>query len=161
MTTRPMTTGPTTTESTTASTTAGAPTTTHSLVIERELAHPPEKIWRALTEGSLIKEWLLDNDFQPALGHKFNFRSTPVPNWSGVIDCEVLAIEPNKKLSYSWSTMGMGSIVAWTLTPTASGTHVRMEHSGFRSNQDAAYKGASYGWQKFIGNLERVVAGLQ
>jgi uncharacterized protein YndB with AHSA1/START domain len=136
-------------------------TATRSLVIERELPHPPEKVWRALTQGPLIKEWLMDNDFQPVVGHSFKFRSTPVPNWNGVIDSEVLVVEPNKKLSYSWGTLGLESAVTWTLTPTDTGTHVRMEHSGFGPDQDAAYKGANYGWQKFIGGLERVVAGLQ
>jgi uncharacterized protein YndB with AHSA1/START domain len=134
---------------------------TRSVVIEREMSYPPEKIWRALTEGTLIKEWLMDNDFQPVVGHSFKFRSTPVPNWDGVINSQVLIVEPNKKLSYGWGTMGMESVVTWTLTPTDAGTHVRMEHSGFGSDQDAAYKGANYGWQKFIGNLERVVAGLK
>ena len=84
-----------------------------------------------------------------------------MPNWDGVINGAVLVVEPGKKLSYSWGTMGMESVVVWTLAATSSGTLVRMEHSGFRSDQDAAYKGATYGWQKFIGNLERVVAGLQ
>jgi uncharacterized protein YndB with AHSA1/START domain len=130
-------------------------------VIEKEMPYPPEKIWRALTEGALIKEWLMDNDFQPVVGHSFQFRSTPVPNWNGIIDSQVLVIEPNKKLSYGWGSLGLESVVTWTLSPTGSGTHVRMEHSGFRSDQDAAYKGANYGWQKFIGNLERVVAGLE
>jgi uncharacterized protein YndB with AHSA1/START domain len=136
-------------------------TATRSLVIEKELPHPLEKVWRALTQGPLIKEWMMDNDFQPVVGHKFNFRSTPVPGWNGLIDSEVLVVEPNKKLSYSWSSMGLGSVVVWTLAATGGGTHLRMEHSGFRPDQDAAYKGAKYGWQKFIGGLERVVAGLQ
>ena len=135
-------------------------TTTRSLVIEKELPYPPEKIWRALTQGPLIKEWLMDNDFQPVVGHRFNFRSTPVPNWNGVIDCEVLVMEPSKKLSYSWGSMGLESVVVWTLVATSGGTLVRMEQSGFRADQEFAYKGANYGWQKFIGNLERVVAGL-
>jgi uncharacterized protein YndB with AHSA1/START domain len=129
-------------------------------VIEKEMPYPPEKIWSALTQGSLIKEWLMDNDFQPVVGHSFQFRSTPVPNWNGIIDSEVLVVEPNKKLSYSWGSLGLESAVTWTLTPTDVGTHVRMEHSGFGSDQDAAYKGANYGWQKFIGGLERVVAEL-
>jgi uncharacterized protein YndB with AHSA1/START domain len=133
---------------------------TRTLVIEREMPHPPEKIWRALTEGQLMEEWLMKNDFQPEVGHRFTFRSTPVPGWNGVIDCKVLVVEPNARLSYTWGTMGMESVVAWTLTPTETGTHVRMEHSGFRSDQDASYKGANYGWQKFIGNMERVVGGL-
>ena len=133
---------------------------TRTLVIEREMPHPPEKIWRALTEGALIQEWLMENDFQPVAGHRFNFRSQPVPNWNGLIAAEVMVVEPNKKLSYSWGTMGMESVVTWTLTPTAAGTHVRMEHSGFGPDEDAAYKGANYGWQKFIGNMERVLAAL-
>jgi uncharacterized protein YndB with AHSA1/START domain len=136
-------------------------TTTRSLVIERELPHPPEKVWRALTQGHLIKEWLMDNDFQPVVGHKFSFRATPVANWSGVIDSEVLVVEPNKKLSYSWGTLGVGTVVVWTLTATGGGTLLRMEQSGFGPDQDANFKGAKYGWTKFIGNLERVVGGLE
>jgi uncharacterized protein YndB with AHSA1/START domain len=131
-----------------------------SLVIEREMPQPPEKIWRALTQGALIEEWLMKNDFQPAVGHRFNFRSTPVAGWNGVIDSEVLLIEPNSRLSYSWGTLGMISVVTWTLTPTKLGTHLRFEQTGFRSEQDANYKGATYGWTKFIGNMERVVGGL-
>ena len=83
-----------------------------------------------------------------------------MPNWDGLIEAEVLVVEPNSRLSYSWSTMGMQSVVLWTLTPTAAGTHLRMEHSGFRSEEDAAYKGARYGWQNFIGKMEQVVGGL-
>ena len=132
---------------------------TRTLVIEREMPHPQEKIWRALTEGHLITEWLMTNDFQPVVGHRFTFRATPVPGWSGVIDCEVLVVEPNARLSYSWGTLGLGSVVAWTLTPTERGTHVRMEQSGFGADREANYKGAKYGWNKFIGNLERVAGG--
>jgi uncharacterized protein YndB with AHSA1/START domain len=134
---------------------------TRSVVIEREMPHPPEKIWRALTQGELIQEWLMENDFQPAVGHKFSFRAKPVPNWSGIIECEVLEVEPNARLSYSWGTMGMGSIVTWTLTPTERGTLLRMEQSGFLPDQEANYKGATYGWRKFIGNLETVVSALE
>lgn len=134
---------------------------TRTLVIEREFPYPPDKIWRALTEGSLIKEWLMDNDFQPIVGHRFNFRAAPAPNWNGVIDSEVLVIEPTKKLSYTWGALGLASVVVWTLVATSRGTILRMEHSGFPSDQDAAYKGATYGWNKFIAALERVVARLQ
>ena len=132
-----------------------------SLVLEQEMPHPLEKVWRALTQGPLIAEWLLKNDFQPVVGHKFSFRAEPMPNWNGVIDCEVLVVEPNKKLSYSWSSLGLESVVVWTLVATEGGTLVRMEQSGFGPDQEAAYKGANYGWQKFIAGLERVVAGLQ
>ena len=136
------------------------PATTRSLVIEREMPHSPEKIWRALTQGALIEEWLMKNDFRPEVGHRFSFRLTPVPNWDGVINAEVLVVEPNSRLSYSLGTMGMESVVTWTLTPTKDGTHLRMEQTGFRSEEAANYKGANYGWTKFIGNLERVAGGL-
>jgi uncharacterized protein YndB with AHSA1/START domain len=135
--------------------------TTRSVVIEREMPHPPEKVWRALTQGSLIEQWLMTNDFQPEVGHRFSFRATPVPGWNGVIECEVKVVEPHSRLSYSWGTMGMESVVAWTLTPTEVGTNLRMEQSGFRPDQEANFKGANYGWRKFIGNLERVVGGLE
>jgi uncharacterized protein YndB with AHSA1/START domain len=135
-------------------------TPTRTLVIEKEMPHPPEKIWRALTQAPLIEAWLMSNDFQPTVGHKFTLRSTPMPHWNGIIECQVLAVEPNARLSYSWGSLGLESVVAWTLTPTQAGTHVRMEQSGFRPDQDANYKGASYGWNKFIGGLERVAGEL-
>lgn len=136
-------------------------TPTRSLVIEKEFAHPVEKVWRALTQGPLIKEWLMDNDFEPVTGHKFNFRFTPMANWDGIIHSEVLTMVPHEKLSYRWNTLGLETVVDWTLAATERGTLVRMEQSGFGADNDAAYKGASYGWQNFMGKLEGVVARLQ
>ena len=136
-------------------------TATRSVVIEREMAHPPEKIWRALTQGDLIKQWLMENDFRPAVGHEFTFRSKPVPHWDGIIEGKVLIVdEPNKRLAYTWGSLGLESVVTWTLLPTENGTLVRMEHAGFRADQTAAYNGAKYGWKNFIGGLEKVVAEL-
>ena len=134
-------------------------TSTRTLVVQREMPHPPEKIWRALTQGPLIKEWLMDNDFLPVVGHGFQFRSTPMPKWDGVIDGEVLVVEPNKKLSYTWNALGLESVVLFTLTPAEGGTHLRMEHSGFRADQQQAYGGAKYGWQRFFDGLERLLDG--
>jgi uncharacterized protein YndB with AHSA1/START domain len=131
-----------------------------TLVIERVFPHPPEKLWRALTENPLIAQRLMKNDFEPVVGRKFQFRAEPVPNWNGLIDCEVLIVDRLKRLSYSWSSMGADFVVLFTLTPAEGGTQLRMEQSGFRPGQEQAYKGANYGWQKFLGNLERVVAEL-
>jgi len=134
---------------------------TRTLVIEKDMPYPPEKIWRALTQAPLIEAWLMANDFQPVVGHKFTLRATPVPNWNGIVECQVLVVELNSRLSYAWGSMGLESVVTWTLVPRNGGTHIRMEQSGFRSQEDANYKGASYGWQKFIGSLERVVVELE
>jgi uncharacterized protein YndB with AHSA1/START domain len=130
-------------------------TQTQSVVIERELPHQPEKVWRALTQKPLIQEWLMDNDFQPVVDHKFKFTA----DW-GSVEGQVIAVEPDKTLSYTWSAYGMESLVTWTLSPTTSGTHLRMEHSGFQPDQEKAYKGAQYGWAKFLDKLEEVVGKL-
>ena len=134
-----------------------AATETLSVVVEREIPFPPEKIWRALTQPHLIEEWLMKNDFKPVVGHSFTLRMDPQPNWNGVIDCEVLAVEPNKALSYTWGSLGLKSVVTLTLTPTTTGTRLRMEQSGFRPDQPQNYQGAKYGWQKFFAHLEQVL----
>jgi uncharacterized protein YndB with AHSA1/START domain len=133
---------------------------TLSVVVEREIPHPPEKLWRALTQPHLIEEWLMKNDFSPVVGHQFKLRG----EWGGVLDCEVLAIEPNRSLSYTWdfahedAAYNMKSVVTFTLTPTSKGTHLRMEQAGFRKDQKQAYGGAKAGWAKFFANLEQVLA---
>lgn len=133
---------------------------TRSVVVEREIPFPPEKIWRALTQPHLIEEWLMKNDFDPIVGHRFNLRG----EWGGVLDCEVLAVEPNKTLSYTWNfahadaALNLESTVTFTLTPTRGGTHLRMEQTGFRPAQKQAYGGAKAGWQQFFTKLEQVLA---
>jgi uncharacterized protein YndB with AHSA1/START domain len=129
------------------------PTETLSVVVEREIPHPPEKIWRALTQPHLIQDWLMNNDFRPVVGHHFNFRA----DW-GAVDCQVLAVEPNKTLSYTWAAYDLKSVVTWTLTQTSAGTHLRMEQSGFRPDQRQAYQGAKGGWPRFFAALEQVLA---
>jgi uncharacterized protein YndB with AHSA1/START domain len=135
-------------------------TETLSVVVEREIPYPPEKIWRALTQPHLIAEWLMNNDFNAVVGHRFNLRG----DWGGVLDCEVLAVEPNKTLSYSWNfahadaAFNLESVVTFTLAPTDRGTRLRMEQSGFRPGQKQAYGGAKAGWQQFFTKLEQVLA---
>ena len=139
--------------------------TPRTLVVERVFPHPPEKLWRALTESPLLAQWMMNNDFAPEVGRKFQFRADPMPNWNGIVDCEVLIVEPLKQLSYSWGVgepaAGLQWTVLWTLTPAEGGTHVRMEQSGFRPDQQAAYQGAKYGWQKFFAALERVIGEVK
>jgi len=126
---------------------------TLSVVVEREIPHPPEKIWRALTQPDLIAEWLMKNDFTPVVDHRFSLRA----DW-GAVDCQVLAVESSKMLSYTWVAYGLESVVTWTLSPTSSGTLLRMEQSGFRPDQKQAYNGAKVGWKHFVAALEQVLA---
>ena len=134
---------------------SNAATETLSVVVEREMAYPPEKIWRALTQPHLIESWLMKNDFKPVVDHRFNLRA----DW-GVVDCQVTAIEPNQSLSYTWEALGLESVVTWTLTPSSTGTRLRMEQSGFRTDQQQAYRGATSGWPRFFAALEQVLARI-
>lgn len=139
---------------------------TRSVVVERVVPHPPEKVWRALTEGPLMEQWLMANDFRPVVGHRFRLRTTPMPQWNGVVDSEVLVVEPHERLAYRWDASVGGpentlkTVVTWTLTPAEGGVLVRMEQSGFRADQEANYRGAGHGWRRFLEGLERVVATL-
>ena len=133
-------------------------TETLSVVVEREIPYPPEKIWCALTQPHLIEEWLMKNDFRPVVGHNFSLRTDPQPHWNGVIDCQVLVVEQNKSLSYTWGALGLESAVTFTLSRTPEGTHLRMEQTGFSSDRPQNYQGAKYGWQKFFAKLEQVLS---
>jgi uncharacterized protein YndB with AHSA1/START domain len=128
-------------------------TETRSVVVEREIPYPPEKIWRALTQPHLIEEWLMKNDFKPVVGHRFDLRA----DW-GAVDCQVVTVEPNKTLSYTWEAHGLESVVTWTLTPSITGTRLRMDQSGFRPDQQQAYQGAKAGWPRFFEALEQLLA---
>jgi uncharacterized protein YndB with AHSA1/START domain len=128
---------------------------TRSVIVEREIPYPAERIWRALTQPHLIEEWLMKNDFKPDEGHRFSLSA----DW-GAVDCQVLAVEPNKTLSYSWDTKDLESVVTWTLTPTGTGTRLRMEQTGFRSDQEPYFRGAKVGWPRFLAALEQVLARM-
>jgi uncharacterized protein YndB with AHSA1/START domain len=139
-----------------------AATQSRTVVVERDIPHPPEKLWRALTQPHLLEEWLMKNDFSPAVGHHFNLSG----EWGGVLDCEVLVVDPNRTLSYSWNfkhddpAYDLRSVVTFTLARTDMGTKLRVEQSGFRPDQKQAYGGAKAGWPQFLARLEQVLGRL-
>ena len=146
-----------------------SPNATQSIVVEYELAQPPSKVWRALTEPKLLAAWLMDNDIQPVVGHRFQFRAEPVPGWDGRVDCEVLEVVVQERISYSWrggsdELEGYGgrldTIVTWTLRPTESGgTLLKLEHSGFTAKNAFAFENLGKGWRgKLAERIARVLA---
>ncbi len=141
-------------------------TETNTLVVERDLPHAPDKVWRALTQQPLIEDWLMTNDFKPEVGHRFTLSTTPQPHWNGQIDCEVLTVEPPRRLAYRWDASGaeaedgLKTVVTFTLDPSEVGTRLRMEQTGFRPQDQRNFMGANYGWQKFLGALEALLATL-
>jgi uncharacterized protein YndB with AHSA1/START domain len=138
--------------------TAKAETTSVSL--EYDLPHPPEKVWRALTDPKLLGEWLMATDMRPLVGNNFTFTSEPTPWWDGIVRCEVLELEPEKRLRYTWQSgtgaSGLNTIVSWTLTPTTSGgTRLALEQSGFVPSNKFAFDGARTGWERLVGERLR------
>lgn len=132
-----------------------------SLSFEFELHHPPEKVWRALTDPVLLMEWLLPVvDFKLEPGAAFTFNAQPQPGWDGIVNCRVLEIEAQRTLSYAWVVGEMDTVVTFTLLPTASGTRLSLVQSGFRPDQKQNLGGARYGWKMMGGKLVDLLARI-
>src|SRR6185295_15615128 len=127
---------------------------TESISFELDLHHPPEKVWRALTDPVLLAEWLL-----PAVGFKlepgavFTFKAPPQPGWDGTVACRFREVDARKKLSWAWVVGDIDTVVTFTLTPTAAGTHLSLVQSGFKPHQKQNFAGARYGWKLMGGKL--------
>jgi uncharacterized protein YndB with AHSA1/START domain len=141
---------------------------TRDIVVEGVLPHAPEIVWRALTSAELIARWLMPNDFAAEVGRRFTFRTRPMGSWDGTVHCEVIEVVPQRRLVYSWkggsrdnATYGsvLDTVVTWTLTPVAGGTHLRMVHAGFRSpDNDFAFDAMSPGWGRILQSIPRAIA---
>jgi uncharacterized protein YndB with AHSA1/START domain len=135
------------------------------ITVEDVLPHAPAAVWKALTTAELITRWLMPNDFALEVGRRFQFRSAPMGDWNGIVDCEILEVEPMRRLAYRWQGgSGAGTldtIVTWTLTPVEAGTRLKMVHSGFRlpGNRNA-YDAMSPGWGHVLQGIARVTAEL-
>ena len=139
-----------------------APSQTESISFEFDLPHSPEKVWRALTDPVLLAEWLLpvfDLKLEP--GAAFTLKTQPYPGWDGIVNCRILEIEAQKKISYTWVVgFGLDTVVTFTLTPTPSGTHLSLVQSGFKPNQKKNFGGARYGWKMMGGKLVDLLARI-
>ncbi len=123
---------------------------TETIAFEFDLAHPTERVWRALTDPALVAEWLLPAaGLTPRPGTAFTLHAPPQPGWDGTVRCRVLAVEEERALSYTWvvGDREIDTVVTFTLTPTASGTRLTLEHAGFEPGQRQAFGGARYGWR--------------
>ena len=94
--------------------------------------HPPEKVWRALTDAQAMSEWLMPNDFEPRVGHRFTFRTDPAPGFDGIVHCEVRELTPHERLSFTWVGGPVDTLLTFTLEKVGEGTRLRMTQTGFR-----------------------------
>jgi uncharacterized protein YndB with AHSA1/START domain len=137
------------------------PSDRDALSLVFDLPHPPEKVWRALTDPALLAEWLLPVvGFELAPGAAFTFRTQAHPGWDGTVDCQVVEIEPHRKLSYTWRVPFLSTVVTFTLAPTAAGTRLGIEQSGFSAEHRREFGGARYGWTMMAGKLTDLLARI-
>ena len=142
--------------------------TESSIRFETFYPHPVAKVWRALTDSDALAEWLMPNDFTPVLGHRFTFRTHPVPPFfEGVVHSEVVELDPPRSLAFTWDVPGLHTLVRWELTPATRdvpGTLLVGVHSGFDLTDHihyTAFRGMSGGWGGgMVAKLDRVLAAL-
>jgi uncharacterized protein YndB with AHSA1/START domain len=131
--------------------------------VEAIYPQSPEIVWKALTDSRAIAAWLMPNDFQPVVGHKFNFKTKPAPGFDGVVNCEVLEIDEPRCLSYKWEGGGIETTVTFTLEQVSEGTRLVLDHTGFSGVRGLfVSKILEDGWRKKIipGSLKSVVAQI-
>jgi uncharacterized protein YndB with AHSA1/START domain len=138
-----------------------APGQTEAISFEFDLSHPPEKVWRALTDPKLLAEWLLPVfEFKLEKGAEFLFKTQAYPGWDGTVNCQILEIDAPRKLSYGWAVPFLDTIVTFALTPTPSGTRLSLVQTGFKEEQKREFGGARYGWnmmgEKLVALLGRM-----
>jgi uncharacterized protein YndB with AHSA1/START domain len=129
--------------------------------------HSAETVWEYLTKSELLEQWLMKNNFEPVIGHKFQFRTNPIPSldFDGICHCEVLELIPFQKLSYSWKggsgkgDITLDTVVVWKLVANDKGTELFLEHSGFGKNENVNfYTGMTDGWLK---NVQKITNHLK
>lgn len=134
---------------------------TEAISFEFDLHHSPAKVWRALTDPVLLNEWLLPvTGLKLEPGAAFTFKTQPYPGWDGVVNCRMVEIEAQRKLSYTWVVGEMDTVVTFTLTPTPSGTRMSLVQSGFKPEQKQNFGGARYGWKLMGGKLVELLARI-
>lgn len=142
---------------------ASAAEARRTIRIDYDFPFAAEKVWRCLTDDALLARWLMPNDFRAEVGHRFTFRTQPMPSagFDGIVRCEVLEVVPLKRLSYSWRGGAIDTIVTWTLEERPGGTLLHLVHDGFGPADTMAFEGLGQGWQKMkSGRILEVLASL-
>jgi uncharacterized protein YndB with AHSA1/START domain len=130
--------------------------------VSYELTAPPEKVWRALTDPTLLERWLMPNDIAPIVGHRFTFRTHPAPGFDGIVHCEIIEVDPPMRLVYSWRGGPIDTVVTWSLEKQPDGgTRLLLVQDGFRPEDGLTYQLLEKGWrEKTAGSLEKLASSL-
>lgn len=123
--------------------------------------YPPDRVWRAVTDSEAMSDWLMPNDFQPVVGHRFQFRTQPRAGFDGIVNCQVTEVDPPRKVAYSWRGGGIDTVVTITLDAVAEGTRLRLAHTGFqgvRAVMVSFIMGSGWGSKILRQNLPAAIA---
>ena len=105
---------------------------TRDLRFEELYPYAIDRVWQAITDPEAISDWLMPTDFAPRLGHKFQFRTKPQPGFDGIVNCEVIELDPPRRLAYTWKGGGIDTVATFTLESVPQGTKLVLEHKGFK-----------------------------
>lgn len=131
---------------------------TESIRVERTFTHPVSAVWRALTDPELHAKWWAAGDVRPIVGHRFTL---DMGKW-GQQACEVLEVEPEKRLRYRFATESLNTTLTWELAAAADGTQLVLTQEGFDLDSPlgrAALEGMRPGWPRVLDRLDAVLAG--
>jgi uncharacterized protein YndB with AHSA1/START domain len=126
--------------------------------LEEFIAHPPAKVWKALTDPALHAKWWASGDVRPVVGHRFTL---DMGGRFGKQPCEVIAVEPERLLSYSFAPGTLNTTITWRLQAEGDGTRLVLEHKGFDLDSPlgkAAFEGMGGGWPKILKAIAPVLA---
>ncbi|HEY9258147.1 SRPBCC domain-containing protein [Chitinophaga sp.] len=129
---------------------------THPLVVERTMNAPVQSVWEALTDNEKLKQWYFPlTTFEATPGFEFSFKAGKEGE-EYLHHCKVTAVEPLKKLAYSWRYDGYAgdSEVTWELFREGDKTRLRITHSGldtFPLEEAFAVERFSEGWNYILG----------
>ena len=132
-----------------------------SITIEQEYPYSPNEVWDALTDQTLLSDWLMHGTFEPRVGAEFDFYWSGTDASNGSTHGKVMEMDKPNKLSYTWGWGAGGTLVTFFLEPTAKGTKLRLEHTGFTDQDEQVYQGALYGWKGKLPNLGITIAKQQ
>ncbi|HKE00026.1 MAG TPA: SRPBCC domain-containing protein [Planctomycetota bacterium] len=124
---------------------------TREIRLDATYPHPPDRVWRAITTREALASWLMPNDFEPRVGHRFTFRMKPVPGFDGIVHCEVIELEPPRRLSFRWKGGPLDTVVSFELAPVPEGTRLELVHDGFTGPSAAVLRMMMKpGWKKML-----------
>jgi len=122
--------------------------------LTRLIQSPPSKVWIALTDPTIHAKWWAAGDVRAVVGHRFTL---DMGQW-GLQPCEVLAVEHEKLLSYSFAQGTLHTTITWRLSIEDGGTRLSLEYKGFDLDSPlgkTAFHEMSNGWPSVIDRLEK------